>query len=72
MSIEDLQLPAPQPIPVQIGAPRAGPSRAVVLRKDGWWVQPLAIGLGLLGFVVYATWAAFRNGHYFVGLDHGA
>ena len=71
MSIEDLQLPAPQPIPVRIGAPRAGPSRAVVLRKDGWWVQPLVIGLGLFGFVVYATWAAFRNGHYFVGLDMG-
>ena len=60
-----------QPIPVRIGAPRAGPSRTVVLRTDGWWVQPLVTGLGLFAFVVYATWAAFRNGHYFVGLDMG-
>lgn len=42
-----------------------------MLRKDSWWVQPLFSGLGLLVFVVYATWAAFRNGHYFVGLDLG-
>jgi len=41
----------------------------VVLRKDRWWVQPLVTGLGLFAFVVYATWAAFRNGHYFVGPD---
>ena len=69
--IEDVTSPAPrpQPIPVRIGATRAGPSRSVVLRKDPWWVQPLVTGLGLLAFVVYATWAAFRNGHYFVGLD---
>jgi len=40
-----------------------------VLRKDHYWVQPLLTGLGLFGFVVYATWAAFRNGNYFVGLD---
>ena len=59
--------PRPQPIPVHIGAQRAGPSRAVVLRKDPWWAQPLVTGLGLFAFVVYATWAAFRNGHYFVG-----
>jgi hypothetical protein len=26
--------------------------------------------LGLLGFVIYATWAAFRNGSYYVGLEH--
>jgi len=69
--IEDVTSPAPgpQPIPVRIGAPRAGPSRSVVLRKDPWWAQPIVTGLGLLAFVVYATWAAFRNGHYFVGLD---
>jgi len=35
--IEEVPLPGPrpQPIPVRIGAPRAGPPRAVVLRKDG-------------------------------------
>ena len=55
------------PVPVHIGAPRGGPPRSVVLRRDRWWVQPLVTVLGLLGFVVYATWAAFRGGHYFVG-----
>ncbi len=71
--VEDSQPahPQPQPIPVRIGAPRAGPPRSVVLRKDMWWVQPLVTGLGLFAFIVYATWAAFRNGNYFVGLDHG-
>ena len=63
--------PSPQPVPVRLGATRAGPPREVVLRKDRWWVQPLVTGLGLLAFIVYATWAAFRNGNYFVGLDHG-
>jgi hypothetical protein len=69
--IEDLPSPSrqPEPIPVRIGATRAGPARTVVLRKDNWWLQPLVTGLGLFGFVVYATWAAFRNGNYFVGLD---
>ncbi len=71
MSTKDFPLPAPEAIPVRIGAPRAGPSRAVILRKVNWWVQPLAVGLGLAAFVVYATWAAFRNSHYFVGLDLG-
>ena len=69
--IEDLPASQrqPEPIPVRIGAHVCGPSRAVVLRKDRWWLQPLVTGLGLFGFVVYATWAAFRNGNYFVGLD---
>ena len=42
-----------------------------MLRKDRWWAQPLVTGLGLFAFIVYATWAAFRNGHYYVGLDLG-
>ena len=41
-----------------------------MLRTDRWWAQPLVTGLGLFAFIVYATWAAFRNGNYFVGLDH--
>lgn len=55
--IEEVPLPGPrpQPIPVRIGAPRAGPPRAVVLRKDPWWAQPLITGLGLAAFVVYAN-----------------
>lgn len=35
-------------------------------RRDTWWVQPLFTFLGLSTFVVYATWAAFQNEHYFL------
>lgn len=35
------------------------------LRRDAWWLQPLLILLGLLAFIVYSTWAAFQNEHYF-------
>jgi len=38
-----------------------------VLRTDRWWIQPLATGLGLLGFIAYGTWTAFRGSHFFVG-----
>lgn len=34
-------------------------------RRDAWWVQPLAVFLGLSGFIVYTTWAAFQGEHYF-------
>lgn len=33
-------------------------------RKDGWWIQPLLVFLGLGGFIVYSTWAAFQGKHY--------
>src|SRR3954451_586089 len=33
-------------------------------RPDAWWVAPLGTFLVLLLFIVYATWAAFQNGHY--------
>src|SRR5438093_4579540 len=33
-------------------------------RRDTWWVQPLAVFLGLSGFIIYATWAAFQGAHY--------
>jgi hypothetical protein len=36
-------------------------------RRDAWWVQPLATFLGLAGFIVYATWAAFQGNHYEYG-----
>ncbi len=35
------------------------------LRRDFWWVQPLFTVLGLGSFIVYATWAALQNAHYF-------
>lgn len=33
-------------------------------RTDTWWVQPVAVFLGLSAFIVYSTWAAFQNAHY--------
>jgi hypothetical protein len=34
-------------------------------RRDTWWVEPLIVVLVLGGFVVYATWAALQNAHYY-------
>jgi hypothetical protein len=36
-------------------------------RTDAWWVGPLLTVLGLGGFVVYSTWAAFQGEHYWAG-----
>ena len=37
------------------------------MRRDAWWVQPLVVFTLLTSFVVYATWAAFQNAHYWYG-----
>ena len=34
------------------------------MRQDAWWVQPVAVFLGLTSFIVYSTWAAFQGAHY--------
>jgi hypothetical protein len=34
-------------------------------RRDLWWLPPLGVFLVLSAFIVYATWAAFQNDHYF-------
>jgi hypothetical protein len=36
-------------------------------RRDPWWVQPVAVFMGLSAFIVYATWAAFQGAHYYYG-----
>ena len=36
-------------------------------RSDAWWLQPLAVFLGLSTFIVYSTWAAFQGEHYHSG-----
>jgi hypothetical protein len=36
-------------------------------RPDAWWIQPLAVFLGLAAFIVYSTWAAFQGEHYAFG-----
>lgn len=37
------------------------------LRRDRWWVQPLLTATVLLGFIVYATWAALQGRDYVAG-----
>ncbi|HEY4593597.1 MAG TPA: succinate dehydrogenase [Thermoanaerobaculia bacterium] len=37
------------------------------MRRDAWWVQPLAVFLGLGTFIVYSTWAAFQGNHFRFG-----
>jgi hypothetical protein len=37
-------------------------------RRDGWWVGPLATGLGLATFVIYATFRAIYNSGYQLGM----
>jgi hypothetical protein len=37
----------------------------VTARRDRWWLWPFLTVLGLGGFAVYATWAAFQGRHYY-------
>jgi len=39
--------------------------RFQTLRRDRWWRAPLVTVVVLVGFVVYGTWVAFSNEHYF-------
>jgi hypothetical protein len=41
------------------------------LRTDRWWVEPLAVLLGLSAFVGYSLWAAWQADHYWVGGHEG-
>lgn len=51
--------------PSERSRPRAAiPERT--LRKDRWWAEPTITGVVLIGFVAYATWAAFQNANYYV------
>jgi len=36
-------------------------------RRDAWWIQPIAVFVGLSAFLGYGTWAAFQNAHYTYG-----
>jgi len=69
LSVVEDEASALRPIPVRIGAPRGGPPRSTILRRDNWKLQPAVIRLALIAFIVYGTWTALRNGDYFGG--HG-
>ncbi len=72
MSVVEREEHTARPTPVTIGGTRGGPALNQVLRKDRWWVQPALVVFGLTAFAVYATWAAFRNGHYYAGTIPGS
>jgi hypothetical protein len=38
---------------------------AATLRTDAWWLLPATVVVVLGSFIVYSTWAAFQNAHYF-------
>lgn len=46
------------------GAARA-PLAAAHLRKDAWWALPVTVVVVLGAFIVYSTWAALQNAHYY-------
>ena len=48
-----------------VRAAARAPIAAAHLRKDAWWALPLTVVVVLLSFIVYSTWAAFQNAHYF-------
>jgi hypothetical protein len=51
----------------QIDVPLVQGRFGATSRPDNWWIQPLAIFLGFLTFIIYSTWAAFQGDHYRFG-----
>ena len=47
-----------------LGPGRAG-IEAKTLRRDRWWLPPLATFLVFAAFIVYSTWRAFSGDHYY-------
>jgi hypothetical protein len=41
------------------------PIAAPTLRKDAWWALPVTTAVVLLSFIIYSTWAAVQNAHYY-------
>src|SRR5690242_6989908 len=37
----------------------------VTYRTDAWWLQPIAVLVGLLGFLVYSSWAGMQGAYYY-------
>ena len=51
----------------QIDVPLTRAGFGETSRADIWWLQPLAVFLGLSTFIVYSTWAAMQGAHYEYG-----
>lgn len=56
------QLMATRPAPALGGHPEGF---AATARSDDWWTETVVTAAVLLGFVVYATWAAFQGAYYY-------
>jgi hypothetical protein len=56
MSRSDISLPQPR-------------SFGQTTRRDRWWLEPLLVFLGFSAFIVYMTWAAFQNEHFYFDAD---
>jgi len=41
------------------------PIAAAHLRKDAWWALPATVVVVFGAFIVYSTWAALQNAHYY-------
>jgi hypothetical protein len=46
-------------------APRRASIPGRTLRQDRWWLQPLLTVVALVLFILYSTFRAFQNAHYF-------
>ena len=51
----------------QVNVPLVRAQFAQTSRRDYWWIQPLAVFLGLSTFIAYSTWAALQGSHYRFG-----
>lgn len=51
----------------QVDVPLVRSQFAQTARGDAWWVQPVAVFLGLATFIVYSTWAAMQGQNYRFG-----
>jgi hypothetical protein len=54
------------PAPAGTGAPGRASIPFRHLRTDAWWLQPAITVFVLVAFIVYSTYRAFENAHYFV------
>jgi hypothetical protein len=41
------------------------PIGATHLRRDAWWALPITVVVVLGAFILYSTWAALQNAHYY-------
>jgi hypothetical protein len=61
--------PAPSTPPP--ATPAGSGARAAIaartLRRDNWRAEPTITAIVLIGFVIYSTWAAFKNADYYAG-----